>query len=88
MSAQAQKDERFFKAAGTPANPRVNVTWNKYYTYSGIKDLCERLAKAYPDLVKIESAGKSYEGRDIIALTITNHKNQDPGHKPAYYIGH
>ena len=86
MSAQAQKDERFFKAAGTPANPRVNVTWNKYYTYSGIKDLCERLAKAYPDLVKIESAGKSYEGRDIIALTITNHKNQDPGHKPAYYI--
>ena len=86
ISVQAQKDERFFKAAGTPVNPKVSVSWNKYYTYSGIKDLCERLITAYPDLVKMESAGKSYEGRDIIALTVTNHKNQDPGHKPGYYI--
>jgi len=86
ISLQAQKDERFFKAAGTPVNPKVSASWNKYYTYSGIKDLCERLVTAYPDLVKMESAGKSYEGRDIIALTVTNHKNQDPDHKPGYYI--
>jgi len=86
ISVQAQKDERFFKAAGTPVNPKVSVSWNKYYTYSGIKDLCERLVAAYPSLVKMESAGKSYEGRDIIALTVTNHNNQDPGHKPGYYI--
>jgi len=86
ISARAQDDERFFKAAGTPVNPKVSVTWNKYYTYSGIKDLCERLAEAYPDLVKMESAGKSYEGRDIIALTVTNHRNGDPGNKPGYYI--
>ncbi len=86
LPLKAQEDERFFKAAGTPVNPRVQVTWNKYYTYSGIKDLCERLSEAYPDLVKMESAGKSYEGRDLITLTVTNHKNQDPGHKPGYYI--
>lgn len=86
LSSMAQEDERFFKAAGTPVNPKVQASWNKYYTYTGIKDLCERLAKAYPDLVKLESAGKSYEGRDMIALTVTNHKNQDPGHKPGYYI--
>ncbi|MBS0011374.1 MAG: hypothetical protein KFF49_08180 [Bacteroidales bacterium] len=86
ISVQSQKDERFFKAAGTPVNPRVKATWNKYYTYQGIKDLCEQMVKAYPDLVKMESAGKSYEGRDIIALTVTNHKNQDPSHKPGYYI--
>ncbi|MGM0666901.1 MAG: M14 family metallopeptidase [Bacteroidota bacterium] len=86
ISARAQDDERFFKAAGTPVNPKVSVSWNKYYTYAGIKDLCERLAEAYPDLVKMESAGKSYEGRDIITLTVTNHLNGDPGHKPGYYI--
>ncbi len=86
LPLKAQEDERFFKAAGTPANPKVQVSWNKYLTYSGIKDLAGRLAKAYPDLVKVESAGKSYEGRDLITLIITNHKNQDPGHKPGYYI--
>ncbi|HEN20435.1 MAG TPA: peptidase M14 [Desulfobacteraceae bacterium] len=86
ISVQSQKDERFFKAAGTPVNPKVKATWNKYYTYQGIKDLCEQMVKAYPDLVKMESAGKSHEGRDIIALTVTNHKNQDPSHKPGYYI--
>ena len=86
ISARAQDDERFFKAAGTPVNPKVSVSWNKYYTYAGIKDLCERLAEAYPDLVKMESAGKSYEGRDIIALTVTNHRNGDPDHKPGFYI--
>jgi hypothetical protein len=86
LPLRAQEDERFFKAAGTPVNPKVQVSWNKYLTYSGIKDLADKLAKAYPNLVTVESAGKSYEGRDMIALTVTNHKNQDPGHKPGYYI--
>ncbi|MBN1388011.1 MAG: hypothetical protein JW965_06155 [Bacteroidales bacterium] len=86
LPLKAQEDERFFKAAGTPVNPKVQVSWNKYYTYSGIKDLCEKLAGAHPGLVKIESAGKSYEGRDMIVLIVTNHKSQDPNHKPGYYI--
>ncbi|MEA1887727.1 MAG: M14 family metallopeptidase [Bacteroidota bacterium] len=86
LPLQAQEDERFFKAAGTPVNPRVKASWNKYYTYTGIQDLCKRLAEAYPDLVKIESAGKSYEGRDLITMIITNHKNQNPDHKSGYYI--
>ena len=45
----------------------------------GVVDLCKQLAKAYPDLVTIESAGKSYQGRDIIVLTISDKKVQDPG---------
>lgn len=86
LNIYAQKEEYFFKAAGTPANPKVNASWNRYYTYSGIQELCSRLASAYPDLVKVESAGKSYQGRDMLVLTITNFKNQDPDHKPGYYI--
>lgn len=82
----SQSPELFFKAAGSPVNPKVQVSWNKYNTYDGIADICKKLARAYPDLVTMEAAGRSYMGRDIIALTISDKKNQDPDHKPGYYI--
>ncbi len=86
MKFSAQDSELFFKAAGTPVNPKVNMSWDKYYTYSGISDFAGKLEKAYPDLVKVESAGKSYQGRDMLVLIVTNHRNLDPGSKPGYYI--
>jgi len=82
----SQDPGMFFKAAGSPANPKVQASWNKYYTYDGIADLCRRLAKEYPGLVTMESAGKSYKGRDIIALTITDKKTKTPDTKPGFYI--
>jgi len=86
LPLQSQNAELFFKASGSPAEPKVQASWNKYYTYSGITDLCKKLAKEYPDLVTMESAGKSYQGRDIIALTITDKKSGNPDHKPGFYI--
>ncbi len=85
-SLNAQNDDMFFRAAGTPHNPKVQVSWNKYNTYKGVTDICSRLAKAYPDLVTMESAGKSFQGRDIIILTITDKKVQNPGLKPGFWI--
>ncbi len=86
ITLKSQSEDLFFRAAGSPSDPKVQVSWNKYFTYSGVVDLCKRLAKAYPDLVKMESAGKSYQGRDIIVLTISDKKNQDPDTKPALWI--
>jgi hypothetical protein len=82
----AQNEDLFFRAAGSPANPRVQVSWDRYNTYKGVVDLCTKLAKAYPDLVTMESAGKSYQGRDIIVLTITDKKVQSPDAKPGFWI--
>ena len=82
----AQNEELFFHAAGSPDNPKVQTSWNKYYTYNGVVDLCSRLAKAYPDLVTMESAGKSYQGRDIVVLTITDKKVLTPDEKPGFWI--
>ena len=86
IPVNAQNDELFFRAAGTPAYPKVQTSWNKYYTYEGVVDLCTRLAKAYPYLVTMESAGKSYQGRDIIVLTISDKKVQNPDYKPGFWI--
>jgi len=81
-----QNDELFFKAAGTPANPKVQASWNKYYTYSGVTDLCKKLASGYPDLITLESLGKSYQGREIYLLTISDKKAGNPDFKPGYWI--
>ncbi len=64
----------------------VSETSEKYFRYQEIVDFLERTQAAHPDLVKLESIGKSYEGRDIWAAIITAH---DTGHylqKPAIYI--
>jgi hypothetical protein len=86
LPAQSQNAEFFFKAAGSPANPKVQASWNKYYTYDGITEVCKKLAKEYPELVTMESAGKSYQGKDIIALTISDKKAGNPDFKPGFYI--
>jgi len=85
-STNAQNDEMFYRAAGSPENPKVQTSWNKYYTYQGVVDLCTRLANAYPDLVTMESIGKSYQGRDIVVLTVSDKKAQNPDTKPALWI--
>ncbi|MHA6279071.1 M14 family metallopeptidase [Salinimicrobium sp. CAU 1759] len=81
-----QGQEKFFRAIGTPHKPKVEVSWNRYYTYEGIVEVMEKIAKAYPELAKMESIGKSFEGKDIYLLTISDFKTGDPDKKPAMYI--
>lgn len=81
-----QGQEKFFRAIGTPHKPEVQVSWNRYYTYEGIVDIMQKIAKAHPDLARMESIGKSYEGRDIYLLTVSDFKTGDPNKKPAMYI--
>jgi len=41
----------------------VEASWNRYNTYAGIVDLMKKINKAYPNLTRLESIGKSYEKR-------------------------
>lgn len=78
--------EKFFRAIGTPHQPKVEVSWNRYYTYDGVVDIMQKIAKAYPNLTRLESIGKSVEGRDIWLLAISDFKTGNPDRKPAMYI--
>lgn len=78
--------EKFFRAIGTPHQPKVEVSWNRYYTYDGVVDIMQKIAKAYPNLTRLESIGKSVEGRDIWLLAVSDFKTGDPDRKPAMYI--
>jgi len=74
------------KAMGAANNPKVEVAWNRYYDWKEIGDICRRLQKMYPNLVKYGSIGKSVEGKEIHLLTVTNFEKGDADRKPGIYI--
>lgn len=78
--------DNFFKASGTPVNPKVPISWNRYYTNEGLHEIYLKMAKAFPDLLQLESIGKSYENRDLWLLTVTNLQNKPHSEKPAMWI--
>jgi len=77
---------QYFKAAGSPANPKVKASWNHYHTNAAIEALCKEMVKAYPNLVKLESIGKSVGNRDIWVLTVSDFTKGDPSRKPAMWV--
>jgi hypothetical protein len=84
--ASAQTSEQIYKAAGSPVNPKVVMSWNRYNDHAGITDILKKIVKAYPGLAKLESIGKSYEGRDLWCIAITDYSKGDASKKPGMYI--
>lgn len=75
-----------FRALGSPEDPKVETSWNRYLTNEGIENLSRELAEAHPELIQLSSIGQSYEGRELWLLTVTNHNNRSHREKPGYYI--
>ncbi len=51
-----------------------------------VADFLQKLVEARPDRCRLESLGKSREGRDIHLLTVTDFATGDPVDKPAYLV--
>lgn len=64
----------------------LNYSSNKYYKYNEIILLLQMWQNKFPNEFSYEVIGKSYEKRDIFAVTITAKTNQQACEKPAYYI--
>lgn len=86
INAVAQTSEQIYKAAGSPVNPKVTMSWNRYNDHAGIGDILKKIVKAYPNLAKLESIGKSYDGRDLWCIAITDYSKGDANKKPGMYI--
>ncbi len=74
------------RAVGSPHQPKVPMTWNRYHTLDDVYAFAYALQKAYPQLVQVEMIGKSHEKRDIVAITIHNAATGPVLDKPAFYI--
>lgn len=73
-------------AAGSPRDPKVMVMWDRFYQHAAIGEIGRRLQAAHPNTCRLSSIGKSYQGRDLWLITVTDFTKGDPDAKPAMYI--
>ena len=77
--------------------PRVDTSFTKpklagemdfahYHTYDEVNAFLRKWASEYANLVDLYSVGKSFEGRDIWQITITNKSTGKDTDKPAMFI--
>ncbi len=62
------------------------AAFNRLHTYEEIVDLLKGYAAAYPRWTRLESIGKSAQGRDLWMITLTNPATGPELGKPAMYI--
>ncbi len=62
------------------------VRFDRFYRYEELTALLHAYAEEFPDLVRLESLGKSYEGRDVWLATVTNFKTGPAEEKPALWV--
>lgn len=63
-----------------------NIRFDTYYRYDDITRFLQGWADKHPTLCRLESIGKSYEGRDIWLMVVTNHDTGPDKEKPAYWV--
>ena len=63
-----------------------DVKFNRFYRYAELTRILKSYAKEFPKLIRMESIGKSHEGRDVWLLTATNFKSGNDGEKPAFWV--
>src|SRR5262245_47539259 len=67
-----------------PAVPQLR--FDHLYTYDELTGALRDVAAARPDLVELESVGRSHEGRDIWLATVTNAATGAAHEKPAVWV--
>ena len=63
-----------------------DIRFDTFYRYEDLTRILHEFAEAYPELVRIESIGKSFEKRDIWLATVTKQNTGDDRGKPALWV--
>lgn len=62
-----------------------DIQFDRYYRYDDLTTILKAYASEFPELVHVDSIGKSYEGRDIWLVTVTNTATGPANEKPALW---
>src|SRR5215470_11837045 len=63
-----------------------DVAFDRFYRYDELTEILRAWAEEHPQLFRVESIGKSYEGRDIWLVTVTNFDTGPDLEKPAFLV--
>jgi len=69
-----------------PQRPQLSIAHNRYFDYGEYTRILYDLVARHPHLARIQSLGKSHQGRDIWQVTLTDFSTGSDSEKPAYYI--
>ncbi len=61
------------------------IAFDRYYKYAEFTNLLRAYEAEFPHLVKVDSIGKSHEGRDIWLVTVTEASTGAAAEKPAFW---
>jgi len=64
----------------------TEATFDRFYRYDDLTRILRGYAEEFSGLVKMESVGKSYEGRDIWVVVVTNFGTGPDEEKPALWV--
>jgi murein tripeptide amidase MpaA len=64
----------------------MSVSLLQYHKYEELKAILGLLVQEAPDLVRLESIGRSYEGRDIWSLAVSSFAHGEDLEKPALWV--
>jgi murein tripeptide amidase MpaA len=64
----------------------LSIRHDQYYSYADLTELLHDLEARHPALCRVESLGKSWEGRDVWLCTVTNQATGPDTEKPAFWV--
>ncbi len=62
------------------------LTYDRFLRFEELHAQLDALASSEPELVSVETYGKSFEGRSLLLVTITDITTGPAAHKPAYWV--
>lgn len=75
------------RASGQPdIQGKVEIPWNRYSRYAELEGHLQRIAAAYPDLVRLEAIGKTIQGRTLWVAIVNSSGTGPDTSKPAMWI--
>ena len=64
----------------------MTYEFDRFLRFDELTAWLHELATAHPDLLAVESYGRSHEGRELWLVTVTDSATGPPDHKPAHWV--
>jgi murein tripeptide amidase MpaA len=82
----ATASDHVFPALGAPATRQVAIEWNRFNDSEGLRDILEKIHRAFPQLTQLYSIGQSVGHAELWCLEVTARNQGNPRRKPGMYI--